>query len=531
MNRQQRAIAAAVLTPQVKSTTEKERKSNSFHRLFPLLLLTLYALASVVRLAFSSPFPSSFVQTSASSSSTFSAESRQESESLKTHVPSETHRLEAYEENPVAAAAPPCSSFIDGTAESRDEAAAAFVCCDRSHIRSDLCYARGDIRTDSASSSVLVYGMKSSAERVRPYTRKWDAAITRTIQEISIRPGNDSGGSPRRCDVRHEGVPALLFSNGGYTGNLYHEFSDGLIPLYVTAQRFRGEVVLVVAEYRPWWMARYRPLLERLTNYQIVDFSRDRRAHCFSEMIVGLRIHGELIIDPWLMPNGNGIRDFQALVHEGYDAVAQSRPSLPAAESPPFLRPLVQSTRREPPGRCSRGRRPRIAVFVRKGCRALVNQRELVRACQRTGFDVQIIEPKRDTPLDVIHRALVPADVMLAVHGAAVTHFLFMRPSSVLIQVVPLGLEKPAEEFYGEPARRLGMEYVAYNITPEESTLLKLYDRRSPVLVNTNLITNRGWLEMKKIYLDKQNVKLNLTRFGKLLAKTYSHVCGARGIE
>ncbi|XP_074568530.1 LOW QUALITY PROTEIN: xylan glycosyltransferase MUCI21-like [Curcuma longa] len=528
MNRQQRPMAAAAASlPPGKSTGEKDRKSNSFHRLFPLLLLTLYAIASVLRLALSSPFPTSFVQPSASSS-TFSAESRQEAESLKTHIPSETHHVQAEEDNPVAAP-PPCSALIDGTAASRNEAAAAFVCCDRSHIRSDLCYARGDIRTDSASSSVLVHGMKSAAEAIRPYTRKWDAAITRTIQEISIRPAN---GSRRACDVRHKGVPALLFSNGGYTGNLYHEFSDGLIPLYVTAQRFRGEVVLVVAEYRPWWLARYRPLLERLTNYKLVDFSRDTRVHCFSEMIVGLRIHGELIIDPWLMPDGHGIRDFQALLLDGYNAVAQSKPSLPAAESPPFLRSLVRSTRREQAGRCSRSRRPRIAVFVRKSCRVLVNLRELVRACRRTGFDVQIIEPKRGTPLDVIHRALAPADAMLAVHGAAVTHFLFMRPSSALIQVVPLGLEKPAEEFYGEPARRLGLEYMAYKITPEESTLSKLYDRRSSVLVNTSVITDRGWQEMKKIYLDKQNVKLNLTRFGKVLAKAYSHVCAvARRIE
>ena len=35
-----------------------------------------------------------------------------------------------------------------------------------------------------------------------------------------------------RCDIRHlTGVPAVVFSMGGYTGNVYHEFSDGLIPL------------------------------------------------------------------------------------------------------------------------------------------------------------------------------------------------------------------------------------------------------------------------------------------------------------
>ncbi|URD78909.1 UPF0114 domain containing protein [Musa troglodytarum] len=316
MNRQQRNASALPTPAQVSHlvVVEKERKSGFLHRAFPLLLLTLYAVGSVLRLALSSPFPSSFVQPSAASS--FSAEPRQDVESLRTHIASETNHLQVHEENPGDPPLP-CSARIDGRTEgaaaaNRDE---ALVCCDRNHVRSDLCYARGDVRTDSRSSSILVYGAadgKSAApateEKIRPYTRKWDTEITRTIQEISIRPMPSAaavnGSQSRACDVRHEGLPGLLLSNGGYTGNLYHEFSDGLIPLYVTAQRFKGEVVLVVAEHRPWWLARYGPVLQRLTNYELVDFNRDTRVHCFSEMIVGLRIHGELIIDPWLMPNG-----------------------------------------------------------------------------------------------------------------------------------------------------------------------------------------------------------------------------------
>jgi hypothetical protein len=62
--------------------------------------------------------------------------------------------------------------------------------------------------------------------------------------------------------------------------------------------------VFVVLEYHYWWLGRYGAVLERLTNYKIVDFRYDRRVHCFDEMIVGLRIHGELVVDPKLMPNG-----------------------------------------------------------------------------------------------------------------------------------------------------------------------------------------------------------------------------------
>jgi hypothetical protein len=32
------------------------------------------------------------------------------------------------------------------------------LCCDRSHYRSDVCYLRGDVRTDPSTSSVFLYG-------------------------------------------------------------------------------------------------------------------------------------------------------------------------------------------------------------------------------------------------------------------------------------------------------------------------------------------------------------------------------------
>jgi hypothetical protein len=265
-------------------------------------------------------------------------ERREDLEALKTHLPSNQNSLEAREETPSVASLP-CSAFISGellylvgdqlasasasTAPNRIAGEAGHgegegvLCCDRSHYRSDVCYLRGDVRTDPSTSSVLLYNAPrgSAAEKVRPYTRKFEDSIMSTIDEVTIQPvagaynasasASDGGTLRRRCDVRHpRGVPAVVFSTGGYTGNVYHEFSDGLIPLFVTAQRFAGEVVFVVLEYHYWWLGRYGAVLEQLTNYKVVDFRYDRRVHCFDEMIVGLRIHGELVVDPKLMPNG-----------------------------------------------------------------------------------------------------------------------------------------------------------------------------------------------------------------------------------
>jgi hypothetical protein len=213
-----------------------------------------------------------------------------------------------------------------------------------------VCYLRGDARTDPSTSSILLYDAPRGAapEKVRPYTRKFEESIMRTIDEVTILPvasddsanATDSSSSGRnslrrRCDVRHPpGVAAVVFSTGGYTGNVYHEFSDGLIPLFVTSQRFRGEVVFVVLEYHYWWLGRYGAILERLTNYKIVDFRYDRRVHCFSEMIVGLRIHGELVVDPKLMPNGTPLPRFPVPVPHPLLRFLTASPSRPCRRAP-----------------------------------------------------------------------------------------------------------------------------------------------------------------------------------------------------
>lgn len=483
-------------------------------RLVPLLVLTVYSVVTVLRIP-----SSSLVVTTADSER---VERREDLEALKTHLPSNQNSLEAREETRSVASLP-CSAFINGEAGYGEE---GVLCCDRSHYRSDVCYLRGDVRTDPSTSSVLLYNAPrgSSPEKVRPYTRKFEGSIMSTIDEVTILPvagpynasASAGGGGTlrRRCDVRHpRGVPAVVFSTGGYTGNVYHEFSDGLIPLFITAQRFAGEVVFVVLEYHYWWLGRYGAVLERLTNYKVVDFRYDRRVHCFDEMIVGLRIHGELVVDPKLTPNGKSIKDFQALLHQGYSRAASS------SASPPVPLPLA------PPSRpCPRPAKPKLLIFIRKQNRVLLNLPHVVTACRRAGFAPHVMNLRRQTPLPAIHAALASADAMVAVHGAAVTHFLFMRPGSVLLQIVPVGLDWAADAFYGKPAQQLGLEYLEYKVAPEESSLAAEYGLNSTVVRDPSVISSRGWWEMKKVYMDRQNVTVNIKRFGELLKAARTHL-------
>ncbi|PKA62867.1 hypothetical protein AXF42_Ash018861 [Apostasia shenzhenica] len=481
---------------------ERDPKNKLSHsRILTLLLLLCYAAASVLRLSSSSPStnPSSF------------------GTSLQT-IPQPTP--------PPEEAA--CSALIDRGGWNREE---GLLCCDRSHHRTDVCYMRGDIRTaakaaaSAGAPAIHLHGARpgSQAETIRPYTRKWEKEVMSTIDEISLRPSEGpAAAAAEACEVRY-GVPAIVFSTGGYTGNVYHEFNDGLIPLFITAERFAGEVVLVVLEFHSWWFTKYRRVLEKMSRYEIVDFRKDRRVHCFSEVIVGLKIHGELAVDPKLIPNGKGIVDFQSLLYQAFGN-NHSTPRRNAAASEQLPAISVESA-------AAANRRPKMVILVRNGSRRILNLRDVLLLCHRAGFDVELLNPKRSTELAEIHRTLAGADAMMAVHGAAVTHFLFMRPGSVLIQVVPLGLNWAAETYYGEPARRLGLQYMAYNVTAPESSLWKEYGRRDPVLVDPPAITRRGWAETKRVYLDKQNVAVDLRRFGKLLMEAHARVCRSQSRE
>ncbi|KAG6414131.1 hypothetical protein SASPL_126849 [Salvia splendens] len=394
------------------------------------------------------------------------------------------------------------------------------LCCDRSSTRSDTCVMKGDVRTHPASSSITLYRSGGTApfdeeeviqhEKIRPYTRKWEAHVMDTIDELDLLVR--SGSAPHHaCDVRHD-VPAVFFSTGGFTGNLYHEFNDGIIPLYITSQEFNKKVVFVILEYHNWWITKYGDILSQLSDFPPIDFSRDTRVHCFPEAIMGLRIHDELSVDPALMEGKNRtISDFHDLLDRSY---------LPRISS------LVQDEEREvaEAGIVTRERsltRPKLVIVARNGSRAITNQDALVKLAEDIGFFVEVLRPERSTELAKIYRVLNSSDVMVGVHGAAMTHFLFMKPGSVFIQVIPLGTDWAAATYYGEPAMKLGLNYIGYKILAKESSLYQDYSKDDPILMDPDSVNKKGWEFTKKIYLDSQDVRLDLRRFQKRLLRAY----------
>ncbi|AAF02811.1 unknown protein [Arabidopsis thaliana] len=391
------------------------------------------------------------------------------------------------------------------------------ISCDRTGYRSDICFMKGDIRTHSPSSSIFLYTSNDLTtdqvlqEKIKPYTRKWETSIMETIPELKlVTKDMKLFGDKRKCEVIHE-VPAVLFSTGGYTGNLYHEFNDGLIPLYITSKRFNKKVVFVIAEYHKWWEMKYGDVLSQLSDYSLIDFNKDKRTHCFKEAIVGLRIHGELTVDPSQMQDdGTTINEFRNVLDRAY------RPRinrLDRLEEQRFHARLAQRRK---------AKRPKLALFSRTGSRGITNEDLMVKMAQRIGFDIEVLRPDRTTELAKIYRVLNSSKVMVGVHGAAMTHFLFMKPGSIFIQIIPLGTDWAAETYYGEPAKKLGLDYNGYKILPRESSLYEKYDKDDPILKDPNSITKKGWQFTKGIYLNDQKVRLDLHRFKKLLIDAYA---------
>ncbi|XP_004304347.1 PREDICTED: uncharacterized protein LOC101309854 isoform X1 [Fragaria vesca subsp. vesca] len=412
--------------------------------------------------------------------------------------------------------------------------AAGAICCDRSSMRSDVCTMKGDVRTHSPSSSIFVYASQDQAvkneedlqhEKIKPYTRKWETIIMDTIVELDlIAKKRTLIMNHHNCDVQHD-VPAVFFSTGGYTGNVYHEFNDGIMPLYITSQHFNKKVVFVILEFHNWWVMKYSDILSHLSDYPVIDFHTDERVHCFPEAIVGLKIHDELTVDSSLMEGNKSIVDFRELLDRAYQP--QIRSLMHMHEHAKVSDVLSKSKR---PSRIRRNvqerafnNEPKLVIISRNGSRAITNENLLVKMAEKIGFHVQVLRPDSRTMLAEIYWALNSSDVMIGVHGAAMTHFLFMKPGSVFIQVIPLGIEWAAEAYYGEPAKKLGLNYIGYQILTKESSLCDKYNKDDPVLKDPRSVTRKGWQYTKMIYLEGQTVRLDLPRFRKQLVGAYNY--------
>ncbi|KAJ4763915.1 hypothetical protein LUZ62_074290 [Rhynchospora pubera] len=333
--------------------------------------------------------------------------------------------------------------------------------------------------------------------RIQPYTRKFDGNVMKRVRPVSIRPLYSSPEAPQ-CNLYHN-ITAVVFSTGFFIGNFFHDFTDVLVPLFITARQFEGEVQILMADnMQHWWINKYKKIFKQLTNYEIIDFNKENQVHCYPRAIVGLYSHGDLTVDSSRSPKNYSMVDFARLMRRAYFLERD------------FAINLVESSKEK----------PRLLIIGRNHTRKIINADEIVAVGEELGFEVVVNNTSSHDTVGDFARTVNSFDVMMGVHGAGLTNEVFLPTNAVLIQIVPFGnLEGMSENDFGKGARNMMLKYLQYSIIEEESTLIDLYPRDHAVFKDPESIHRQGWAAMGKIYLDQQNVKLNITRFKPVLAR------------
>ncbi|KAL0761365.1 PREDICTED: protein O-linked-mannose beta-1,4-N-acetylglucosaminyltransferase 2-like [Brassica oleracea var. oleracea] len=383
------------------------------------------------------------------------------------------------------------------------EMTSSTITCDRSHTDYDLCSINGTCSLDQRTGTLALMDPISSTsapivEKIRPYPRKTDNWVMPRIKELTLTSGTLV--YTRSCDITHDS-PAIVFSAGGYTGSIYHDFIDGFIPLFITANSIYPDhdFIIVVVNPKEWWMPRYMDVLGAFTKHKTILLENENASsitHCFTSAFVGLISHGPMLIDPIRLPNSKSLVDFHNLLDKAYNT------NLSTLES----------------------QKPRLILVSRYGNvgRVILNEKHIKEMLEDVGFEVIIFRPSKTTSLKEAYKLIKSSHGMVGVHGAALTHLLFLRPGSVLVQIVPLGLGWVAKTCFEYPAKGMELEYTEYRVNVGESSLVEKYSKDDLVLKDPIAYRGVDWNATKmNVYLKEQDVRLDVNRFREHMNKAY----------
>lgn len=367
-----------------------------------------------------------------------------------------------------------------------------------SEPRSDFCeIVNGDIRIHAKSSTVYIsssspISTQNSSWFIKPYARKNDETAMSRVREWLMKTEKNTDQIPP-CTKAHK-APAILFSLGGYSGNNFHDFTDIIIPLFLTSRHFNGEVQFLVTNLKSGWIPKFREVIENLSKYPVIDIDKEEdQTHCFTTAIVGLKRHGraELMIDRLKTPYS--MEDFRAFLRSVY--------SLPAITTAGKSR-----------------KKPRLLIISRKKTRTFSNPDEISRLARNMGFEVIVSEA--DVGVARFAELVNSCDVMMGVHGAGLTNMVFLPENAILIQILPIGGFDWLGNFdFGGPSKEMKLRYLEYKIKMEESTLIQQFPVDHQVMKNPSAILKQGWEAFRSVYLVKQNVNLDVSRFKRTLLK------------
>ncbi|XP_059664619.1 alpha-1,3-arabinosyltransferase XAT3-like [Cornus florida] len=366
-----------------------------------------------------------------------------------------------------------------------------FACNTAEH--SEVCVTNKPVRIDTNTMTVHVLSdqpMPRGHRNVRPYARREDENTMNTITPVQILQGNNI--TPPACNYTHN-VPAAIFSTSGFVGNLFHEFNEIIIPLFLTTYHFQSNLQFIVVDYKPYFVNKYNRILAHLSPYEVINpASNGSSVHCFTGMVVGLQFHNNLAINSSDLPEGYSMLDFKQFLREAYNLKVKSS--------------VV-----------SKIEQPVLVLISRKGSRMFLNEDEMGGMMEELGFRVVVVTPNRMANLDKFASVVNSCSVMVGAHGAGLANEVFLPTGAVMVQVVPWGLEWASNAYFGEPAPGMGVKYMEYKIEAEESSLVDTYGRDHEVIVDVGAVFAKGYHAARAVYVDGQNMKIDLVRFRKTL--------------
>jgi Glycosyltransferase 61 len=321
------------------------------------------------------------------------------------------------------------------------------------------------------------------------------------VTEFSVKSLPHQNESVPQCTSNHS-YPAIIFATAGYTGNFFHEFTDLLIPLFLTAHRYHGEVQFLITNLRPFWHKKYERFLKSLSRYEVISIDKvSGNINCYKSMTLGLYAHREFAIDPLMPPLGYTIADFTDFMRKSYS-----------------LGRHALSKRQKSPSK-----KPRLLLISRRWSRKLLNFNETARMATEMGFEV-IIMDGGDKELDEFTQIVNSCDVIVGVHGAALSYMVFLPQNAVVIQIIPWGrLEGLCWCDYTFTVPKAKLKYLEYLTSLEESSLVNKYPRDHPYIQDPFSVHVKGWFNLKEVYMN-QDVTLDLQRFKGILVEALKHV-------
>ncbi|KAK1606113.1 hypothetical protein QYE76_029786 [Lolium multiflorum] len=387
------------------------------------------------------------------------------------------------------------SKQFGGGTDDYNNVADAKPICDTSFGKYDVCELDGDTRARGGPGATVTLVSPRAPPKeweIKPYSRKYLDGL----KAVTVKSVPNPENAPQ-CTTRLN-IPAMVIELGGLTGNYWHDFTDVLLPLFIGAHRFNGEVQLLVVNLLPFWVDRYKKIFAKISRHEIVDFENDDVVRCYPHVVVGYGSRKEFTIDPSLDETGGGYTmvDFTKFLRSAY--------------SLPRHRPIKLGEVRPAGGR---RRRPRMIILERTNSRKILNLAEVIAAAEAVGFKV-IVAGRPRASYDEFTREMNSFDVMVGVHGAGLTNCVFLPTGAVLLQIVPYGrLEEIARTDFGNPARDMGLRYIEYGVAAEESSLMNVFGKEHPIIKDPAAVHMSGWGNVAEWYLAKQDVRINVERF------------------